>query len=161
MPETCRQCGARLAPEQTCEDVFYLGQIKEVEDPAYYAVHHLSVPCYMLQHNFYSRQGWLEVYGLLAEFVNGLTPGEARRRNRESMDSGKRTFSITRGAKLDGVEQMKWSFTVADVRLDSAEYYCADVRRWAECVLADSAELVRAVQADAPETQPAERKRRK
>jgi hypothetical protein len=31
---------------------------------------------------------------------------------------------------------------VADVRLDTSEHYCADVKRWAESVLADSAELV-------------------
>jgi hypothetical protein len=77
------------------------------------------------------------------------------------LDSGKRTFSITRGIKLAGVEQVKWSFTAADVRLDSAEHYCADVRRWAEAVLADSAELVRGAQAEGPASKTEKRPRRK
>ncbi len=140
---TCPQCGAALAPGETCRDRFNQGQLKEVEQPTRYAVHHLSVPSYMLQHNVYSRVGWLEVREALRQFVEeGLKPAEARRRNRIRLDSGHRTWSVTRGPKLAGVEQIHWTFTVADVRLDTPEHYCADVRRWAESVLADSAELV-------------------
>ena len=46
----CEQCGANLAPAETCQDRFNQGQLLEVEQPARYAVHHLSVPSYMLQH---------------------------------------------------------------------------------------------------------------
>ncbi len=139
---TCPQCGAALAPGETCRDRFDEGQLKEAGEPARYAVHHLSVPCYMLQHNIYSREGWLETREALRQFVQeGLKPAEARRRNRIRLDSGHRTWSVIRGPKLAGVEQIRWTFTVADVRLDTPEHYCADVRRWAESVLADSAEL--------------------
>jgi hypothetical protein len=148
MPETCRHCGAILPGGQSCQDVFNLGQVKEFEDAAYGAVHQLSVPSYMMQHNAYSRAGWLGARELLEQFLNGLTPGEAMRQNREKLDSGKRGFSITQGTKLPGVELLKWSFTVSDVRLDRPEHYCADVRRWAESVLADSAGLVRGLQAE-------------
>jgi hypothetical protein len=34
------------------------------------------------------------------------------------------------------------TFTIADVRMDTAENYCSDVRRWAENVLADMVHLV-------------------
>ncbi len=144
MSFTCPRCGAVFPSDETCQDRFNASQLKEIEQPAYYAVHHLSVPCYMLQHNVYSREGWLEVRKLLSKFVNdGWTPAMARRQNRVIADSGHRTWSFTRGAKLPGVEQIVWNYTIADVRLDTAEAYCADVRHWAASILADSEQLVR------------------
>jgi hypothetical protein len=116
----------------------------ELEQSGYYAMHHLSVPCYMLQHNIYSREGWLWARDGLNRFVyHGLTPAMARRQNRIKVDSGHRDFSFTRGPKLPGVEQIAWQQTIADVRLDSVEHYTADVLAWAKSILADSEELVR------------------
>jgi len=146
MTMKCPQCGATLAPDDTCIDRFNTTQIKEVENPtSYYAVHHLSVPCYMLQHNAYSRQGWLATRRLLPRFVyEGLAPAEARRQNRRTMDSGQRTWSFTKGPKLTEVDDIVWTRTIADVRSDTAEHYCADVRDWAIAVLTDTTELVQA-----------------
>ncbi len=142
MVNTCPQCGASLLEDQSCRERFDEAQLIEVADPAYYAVHHLSVPCYMLQHNLYSRRGWLTVRRLLVEFLHqGLTPQAARRRDGARMDSGRRTWSIAKGAKLSGVEDVRWSFTISDVRTDAAEHYVADVRRWAEQVLVDTQHL--------------------
>jgi len=119
----------------------------EGDDPAYYAVHHLSVPAYFLQHNMYSREGWLAVHKLLREFVfEGLAPQDARQKYKHAVDSGKRTFNIVRGEKLSDVEQITWHITVADVRLDTAEHYCEDVRRWARQVCQDGAALAAAYQ---------------
>jgi hypothetical protein len=144
MPLTCPNCGASFTADETCQDRFTLSQLKEVEQPGYYAVHHLSVPCYMLQHNAYSREGWLEVRKLLAKFVHeGWTPAMARRQIRVSADSGHRNWSFTKGAKLPDVGQIAWTYTIADVRLDTAEAYCADVRQWAKRILADSEQLTR------------------
>jgi hypothetical protein len=98
----------------------------------------------MLQHNVYSRRGWLEVRALLFKFVHeGWTPAMARRASRVEVDSGRRGWSFTKGAKLAGVEGVRWSFTIADIRLDAGEHYCDDVRRWAETILSDSEHLVR------------------
>ena len=144
MPYTCPQCGASYSTDETCEDRFNISQVTELERPGYYAVHHFSVPCYMLQHNGYSRRGWLEVYTLLAEFVGGLHPDEARARVRSEVGSNKRTWSFTRGEKLVGVAGIAWTRTIAEVRLDTAEHYCADVRAWAASIIADAGELVRA-----------------
>ena len=146
MATICPQCGATFASDETCSDRFNTTQIKEVENPtSYYAVHHLSVPCYMLQHNAYSRDGWLAVHQLLHQFVyEGLTPAEARRQNRRTMDSGQRKWSLTKGAKLSQVDDIAWTWTIVDVRFDTAEHYCADVRDWAIAVLADTAVLVKA-----------------
>jgi hypothetical protein len=144
MSFTCPQCGAVFTTDKACQDRFNVIQMKELEQPAYYAVHHLSVPCYMLQHNAYSREGWIQVRQLLAKFVyDGWTPAMARQHSRVNADSGHRTWSFTRGAKLLGVEDIVWSYTIAAVGLDTAESYCADVRHWAESILADSEQLVR------------------
>jgi len=45
------------------------------------------------------------------------------------------------------VAAIAWSRTIADARLSTAEQYCADVRAWAESVLADSAALMRKLEA--------------
>jgi hypothetical protein len=141
---TCPQCKATFPTSETCQERFSLCQLKEVEHPAYYVVHHLSVPCYMLQHNAYSRQGWLEVRKLLLKFVcEGWTPAMARRQIRVYADSGHRNWSFTRGDKLPGVGQIAWRNTIAEVRLATADDYCADVRHWAESVLSDSEQLAR------------------
>jgi hypothetical protein len=143
MSFTCPHCRAAFPSDETCQDRFDVSQLKEIEQPAYYAVHHLSVPCYMLQHNAYSREGWIEVRKLLSKFVyGGWTPAMARRQNRANADSGHRTWSFAKGAKLPGVENIVWNYTIADVRLDTAETYCADVHHWAESILADSEQLI-------------------
>ncbi len=139
---TCPQCGAVYAAPETCQDRFNLAQSLELEQPELYAVHHLSVPCYMLQHNRYSAKGWQYARGLLVEFIhNGKSPQEIRKGSRKQVDSGHRTWSLTHGPKLAGVEEIDWSFTIADVRLDTPEHYCADVRAWTESILRDSEAL--------------------
>ncbi|MGA9190946.1 MAG: DUF5946 family protein [Anaerolineales bacterium] len=143
MKSLCPRCGAQLPDTESCQNRFDLTQTKELGAPEFYQVHHLSVPCYMLQHNTYSAEGWLAVRELLKQFVfQGLSAEEARRQNREMMDTGHRTWSLRKGPKLQDVDKIRWHLTVADVRQDSAEHYCADVRRWAISVLTDSAELV-------------------
>jgi hypothetical protein len=140
---SCPQCGARISRAETCQELFYLIQLKEIEQWAYYKVHPLSVPCYLLQHNGYSREGWLAVRELLHQFVRqGLTPEQARQKYRPVFDNRRRSWSITKGAKLPGVEKIAWTYTIADVRLDTPETYCADVRRWAESILDDSERLI-------------------
>lgn len=144
MTQQCPQCGAITVIGETCSDRFDHSQVLELEEPERYRVHHLSVPCYWLQHNIYSRTGWLEVRKLLNRFVyEGLTPQEVLQENKTSLDSGKRSGSFTRGDKLAGVENIHWTFTIADVRLDNPEDYNADVLRWAKHILADSETLIR------------------
>ena len=139
----CAHCGARFPQGIACEEQFHISQAHEFEDPAYGAVHHLSVPSYRLQHNRYSRRGWLEVRALLHRFVfTGLTPQMARRELATSASSSNRDWSLTKGEKLAGVDQIDWSLTLADVRLASAAHYCSDVMDWARAVLSDSEQLV-------------------
>lgn len=150
MPHTCPQCGATYPADETCEDRYYAGQAREMTDAQFGAVHHLSIPCFMLQHNRYSRDGWIGACQVLARFLSGTTPAEARRQARQALASGNRTYSFTKGPKLPGVESIRWTRTIADVRLDTAEQYCADVRAWAEAVVRDAEALMRTVGTDEP-----------
>jgi hypothetical protein len=149
MSVDCAWCGAHYdAPGDSCEARFDLALAREFEDPAYGSVHHLTVPAFMLQHNRYSRAGWLWARNLIAAFVrDGLDPAEARRQQRAMLDSGERNWAITRGPTFEGFEQIAWSRTIADDRFDSAADYCADVRAWAAAVVDDSEAVVAALAA--------------
>jgi len=116
----------------------------EYENPtAWGAVHHLTVACYMLQHNAYARQVWLEAREMLAQFIQGgVTPAAMRVRNRSRLDSGHRAWSVTKGAKLSEFDTIDWSRTIAGVRLDAPTTYCADVRLWAISILRDTETLM-------------------
>ena len=116
----------------------------EYENPAAYgAVHHLSVACYMLQHNAYSAEVWPEARNMLARFIrDGITPEQVRRQNRSRFDSRHRSWSVTKGAKFPDFDPILWTRTIADVRLDDPETYCKDVILGAERVLADTEVLV-------------------
>jgi hypothetical protein len=141
---SCRQCGAELSPGETCRERFERCLAHDYERPGTYGlVHHLVVACYMLQHNGYSRPAWLAARQMVAQAVGqGLPPATLRAQNRRRLDSGRRSWRVTRGEKMAGVEAISWSRTIADVRLETAEAYQADVRAWAESVLADTEELV-------------------
>jgi hypothetical protein len=140
MREHCDQCGADWPEGESCDGYFGLCLAEEQGQPDLYAVHHLIVPAFMLQHNRYSRTGWLEAHRLLGQMLEGLTWAEARQQI--TRDQREQKISLIKGPKLDGVDAITWSETIAAVRLDSAEHYCADVRRWAASVWADSAPLV-------------------
>lgn len=144
MSPPCPLCGAELPAGEPCRERFDLCLAKEFENPTTYgAVHHLTVACYMLQHNAYSRRGWLGTRELLVQFIQGdKTPAQVRAQNRRQLDSQQRKWSITKGEKIS-LEGLSWSRTIADVRLDTPEIYCADVELWAKYVLADTAALIR------------------
>ncbi len=137
----CPTCGATLGDADTCEDLFSRTQAKEFSDTDYWPVHHLSVPCYKIQHNGYSREGFWLVRALLERFTQGLDPQEFLSGERHGLGSRTRNFSLVKGEKLTELDDVKWSFLVSDVRLDTAEHYCRDVRQWAEAVLRDTAHL--------------------
>lgn len=138
MNSKCPDCGAEVSPEMTCQDRFNLCLALEFEQPAFGEVHHLTVVCYMLQHNRYSGQGWAEAVRLLAGFVEGrLMPSEVVRRAKSAPDHRDRTGSITQGEKKPHFRDVEWTRTIADIRLGNADTYCEDVRFWATSVLRD------------------------
>ena len=109
----------------------------EFENPATFgAVHHLTVSCYYLQHNLYSREGWLHSRQLLALFVEqGLPPEQVRRQQSQAFNNQNRAWSVIHGEKLSGFDRIIWTRTLADVRLDDPLQYCQDIRTWAASIL--------------------------
>jgi hypothetical protein len=138
-PQRCAECGAGWVNGQTCEDHFHQMLYWEAENPACGAeVHHLMVLCYHLQHpSRYSPAGLNEARRLLVDFVeHGLSPAEARQRNRARVDSSRRNWKITGTAASHGsyAQAIAWKVTAADVVAGGSENYCDSVRGWAQSV---------------------------
>lgn len=120
----------------------------EYQFPATFgAMHHLTVLCYMLQHNLYSEKAWHEAHAMLAQFLDSsLTTQEFRQRNHSRLNSVNRKHKITSGATLPQFSQIKWTATIADIRFDQPDDYIASVQQWAESLLADIQFVGRAAQ---------------
>jgi hypothetical protein len=144
MSNKCPLCGAEVPPGGQCRDRFDLCLAMEFDNPVTFgAVHHLTVACYMLQHNEYSRIAWLEARIMVARFIReDITPAAMRTENRSKMDGRHRTWNMTKGARLSEFDVIVWSRTLADVCLDNPEVYCADVRLWAESILKDNESIM-------------------
>lgn len=140
---TCPECGASLPDELSCSGVFDECLVKEFTDPEYGAVHNLTVAAYMLQHSSkLSRQGWLSTRQILREFlVDGKSPREVRRQNRDMVDSSKRKWKIKSEDGLAKIPPIIWTKTILDVRLTNPEVYCADINAWAKAALKDSLDI--------------------
>jgi len=133
----CPECGAA---DTLCQTRFDECLILEFSDAAYGAVHHLTVAAYMVQHSSHlTRAGWLYERELLREFlVENKPPAYVRKRNKDLVDSGKRTFKIKSRDSKPVIDKKNWKKTILDVRMENAEAYCADVTVWARSVLDDS-----------------------
>jgi hypothetical protein len=132
----CPECGTAWQDDLTCQEHFHQLLAWEAEYPdKTYAVHHLLVLCYHLQHpHLYSPQGLQGAKKLLAEFVDqGITPGEARRRQRAVVDSGNRAWKITGTPTFYGAyaHPIQWPMTVVDVTAAGVDAYLDTVKAWA------------------------------
>jgi hypothetical protein len=135
----CPECGGA-----DCEARFHELLALEFGDPAYGAVHHLTVATYMLQHSArLSRDGWLFERQLLEEFVEHVAePAQVRRAHHAEVDNGRRAFKFK---SIDGrplFTGIRWRRTVRDVHPESAEEYREDVRVWARQTLLDSQQVL-------------------
>jgi len=141
MIDICSECGARLTTEQTCRDHFHQMLFWESEDPTCWAVHHLIVLCYHLQHpSLYSTEGLATARGLLTDFIErGLSPEEVRRKNSGPVASGARDWTITARPGNQGAydRPIRWTMTAADVVAAGAEAYVESVGAWARAVHTD------------------------
>jgi hypothetical protein len=143
MPFLCPKCKAVFQNNETCQERYDRIQQRELENPDYFLVHHISVPCYLLQHNQYSREGWLEVRKLLYKFIyENWTPDLARQHAQNKSNNRNRTYSLTRSLKLLEVDKLNWSFIITNIREESAADYCQDIRKWAKHILADTETLI-------------------
>lgn len=137
---SCPECGA---PQAACASRFDEFLSLEFTDPAYGAVHHLTVAAYMLQHSSrLTRDGWLEMRVLLHGFlVEGKPPALVRRENRRAVDSGQREFRIRSRTGEPVIPPVLWSKNICGVRFSDPATYCADVEAWARAVLEESQAL--------------------
>jgi hypothetical protein len=115
----------------------------EMTSPDYSVVHHLTVAAYMLQHpSKLSLLGWQEMRNLLQKFVqDGIRPADVRTRNRKDLDSGNRTWSLSKGPRLQLPPSFTWTLTILSVDDSDSEQYSQDINRWARQVLEDAARV--------------------
>jgi hypothetical protein len=133
--QPCPECGA-----PACRARFDEFLVLEFTDPAYGAVHHLTVAAYMLQHSSQlTREGWLHERELLKEFlVENKPPEFIRKQNKDKVDSGKRTFKIKSKTGQRVIHKSTWAKTILEVCTENAEVYCAGVTAWARSVLEEA-----------------------
>lgn len=113
-------------------------------DPEYGAVHHLTVPAYMLQHpSLLSRMGWQAIYKQLTQFLSAenITPAQARARNRKAVDNKNRSWSFTKGERLAFPVGFTWSQNILMVDDATPAQYRKDIATWARLVLEDAAQI--------------------
>lgn len=132
----CEQCGAVSPNGQSCEEQFHDLLALEYQDPAGAGrVHHLTVLCYMLQHNRYSDEGRAFAISMLeANLEQGTTPRELRQQGRKALDSRTRDWNVTRPAAVH--QRIAWLMTIANVCGGDPNNHNARVVKWAESVLA-------------------------
>jgi len=132
--QRCPDCGAVWTDGVTCQDHFYQMLFWETENPDF-DVHHLMVLCYHLQHpGLYSPEGLRGAADLLGDFLErGLTPADIRRRDRTSLDSGKRKFKIKGTSEAHGAYEhpVQWPMVAGDVVAGGVDRYCEHVKAWA------------------------------
>ncbi len=137
----CPACGATWIDETTCETHFHQMLFWEWEDPVRWNVHHLMVLCFHLQHPYlYSPEMLMNGIGMLVDFVeNGVTPQQMRQQIRASVDSGKRTHTLTACPGHQGAyaHLVIWGMTAADVVAAGAGAYVESVEHWARSILSD------------------------
>lgn len=136
----CLECGAEVQEGETCQEHFYQMLGWESERPANWAVHHLTVLCYHLQHpSLYSPEGLRAGFTLLSDFLErGATPMEVRKERGPQVNSGTRTWKIKGTPASHGAYDppVAWSMTSDQVIAAGIDNYCESVRTWASSILA-------------------------
>lgn len=112
----------------------------EAENPPLGEVHHLMVLGYNLQHpSMLSPEGLDYSIDLLKAFIEqSVQPEDIRKQRRAQVDSGNRKWKIKATAERAGAyrQLMHWTMTAADVVAGGADNYVANVRRWAQSIVA-------------------------
>jgi hypothetical protein len=143
MIHRCPLCRAKLSQIQ-CRERFNYFLALEFEQPLTFGrLHFLTVACYMLQHNEYSRKAWLETQQMVVKYIEkGISPANLLKEYQKRLDNRKRDWSINKGSKLSEFEKISWSNTIADIRFDTPENYCLDITNWAKSVVKDTSLMV-------------------
>jgi hypothetical protein len=138
MTKPCPECGAILNENESCQSIFDEFLVLEYTDPAYGAVHFLTVACFMVQHGRYSDEALAWIEGQLRAYLDeGVPAGHIRRQAAKETNQGKRTWKVIRPADAPPLPKVAWSMTIADVaaQYQDAESYRALVTDWARRTL--------------------------
>ena len=137
--ERCPECGTDWSAGLTCTRHFHQMGAWELDNQLY-AVHHLMVLSYHLQHpSLYSPQTLNDAKQMLAQFLEGgVTPQQMRQRIARAADSSVRAHKITGTPDSHGEypHAVMWTMTAADVTAGGVENFYANVREWAASILA-------------------------
>lgn len=142
----CPECGAPRAADDSCRERFDRCLAREFSDPAYGAVHHLTVAAYVLQHpSRLSRPGWLAMRDLLSRFLReGVAPAEvvsAGRRDASLVFGAGRSWRFTSGSAVELPAGFAWTQTIPDAADEPSDAYGAAITGWAGAVLEDALRL--------------------
>ena len=138
MSKICPQCGAALQDDSSCQSIFDSFLALEFTDPAYGAVHMLTVACYMIQHGRYSDEAltWIEqqLHNYLEE---GIPAEQIRRIAAGEVSQGIRSWKVNRQPDATPLPKAAWSMTIADVAANytDAKSYQRLVDKWARATL--------------------------
>ena len=135
-PTRCPECGAAMRDGLSCREQYEAVLALEYENPvAFGAVHHLTVPAYSVQHpSGYTPEAIDWMLNLLEGFLEqGVSPGAMREQNRDSMDSGQRSFKLTRPPAPPKL--VEWPLTINSVYGVGLDVYAGRVRAWAQAAL--------------------------
>jgi hypothetical protein len=136
----CPECGT---PEPSCKERFDEFLVLEFTYAGFGSVHHLTVSAFMIQHSSrLTLEGWFHMRELLREFlVEHKSPAFILSQYRHLVDSGKRKFRITSKDGMPVIKKTMWAKTIVDVRMETADIYCADVIEWARTVMEEAATI--------------------
>jgi hypothetical protein len=149
MALTCPECGAKWSAETTCQSIFDSFLVLEFTDPAYGAVHFLTVSCFMVQHGRYSDEAlsWIQAT-LKAYFEEKMTPSQLRQlqqRAARGVGGEVRTWKMARHRDAPPAPHPLWSMTIMDVaqQYHDAPSYCNLVRQWARLTSKELGEVLK------------------
>jgi hypothetical protein len=110
----------------------------EFSDPAYGAVHFLTVACFMIQHRRYSDEALAQIQIALRAYLNlGVRGDELRQRVGHALGQTKRTWKVLRQPDAPPLPEVAWDIAIADVKQSAhdAARYREHVTRWARRTL--------------------------
>lgn len=127
---TCPECGAVWRDGRTCKDVFDECLNLEFSDRVAGSVHHLTVICYMIQHNGYSDEALAWVVKRLGEFLEGgVTPQMVRLEHGAQVTSGARDWKVT--GRPSRPMPPDWPVHITDLQWSTPADYCLKITQWA------------------------------
>lgn len=124
----CAWCGV-----SRCAAVFDRCLAREFEDPAFFAVHHLTVAAYRLQHGEVTARAAVALRKLIVAHLHDTPTTYSMQQVREQFDGA---VPVTEWDQPPPGRTQTVG-TIASVDFSSAEEYCASVRRWAKSVAED------------------------